>query len=254
MGRLDGKVAIVTGGAKGIGQGCAKILAQEGARVAVADLDEKCGEATARLIRDIGGECAFIRCDVTRLADIRSLVKFTVQQYGCIDIIVNNAGTHDSKGMEAADEASWDFQFSLNIKSQFLLVKEALPELKKAKGAVINMGSMVGVIGQKDAVAYVGTKGGIIAMTKAMAIDLGPFGIRVNCVCPGACDTPLLRQWLDAQPNRDEVLHSIESRHPLRRMGQPEDIGRAVAFLASDDASFITGVMLPVEGGITLGY
>lgn len=167
---------------------------------------------------------------------------------------MNNAGTHDSKGTEVADEKSWEFLFNLNLKSQFLMVKAALGELKKTKGSVINIGSMVGVNGQKDAVAYVPTKGGSIAMTKAMALDLGQYGIRVNCICPAMCDSPLLRQWLNQQPNKEEILRTSAAKHPLGRIGQPEDIGRAAAFLASQDASFITGVMLPVDGGFTLGY
>jgi NAD(P)-dependent dehydrogenase (short-subunit alcohol dehydrogenase family) len=132
-------------------------------------------------------------------------------------------------------------------------VKAALPELKKSKGAIINVGSTVGVTGQKSAVAYVPTKGGSISMTKAMALDLGPFGIRVNCVCPAVCDTPLLRQWLESQAEKDDILKRMGTEHPLGRIGYPEDIGRAVAFLASEDAAFITGVTLPVDGGFTLG-
>jgi NAD(P)-dependent dehydrogenase (short-subunit alcohol dehydrogenase family) len=253
MGRLDGKVAIVTGGAKGIGEGCAVVLAREGAKVVIADTDQTHGRAVAERIQHGGGQAFFLRCDVTKPADIQGLVAETVRHFGRLDIIVNNAGTHDGKGIEATDENSWDFLFNLNLRSQFLLVKAALPELKKSKGSVINIGSTVGISGQKSAVAYVPTKAGSIAMTKAMALDLGPFGIRVNCVCPGACDTPLLRQGFRGQPNQDDVLQRIAQEHPLGRIGQPEDIGRAVAFLASEDASFITGVTLPVDGGITLG-
>src|SRR5947207_15574857 len=126
---------------------------------------------------------------------------FRSEKFGRIDIIVNNAGTHDGKGFEQTDEKSWDFLLDLNLKSQFLLVKAALPELKKTKGSIINIGSMVGVIGQRNAAAYVPTKAGVIALTKSMALDLGPYGIRANCVCPGACDTPLLRQWANNQPD-----------------------------------------------------
>jgi NAD(P)-dependent dehydrogenase (short-subunit alcohol dehydrogenase family) len=254
MGRLDGKVAIITGAAKGIGEGCARVLASEGARVVVADVDETAGRDTASKIKQNGRQAVFVRCDVTKIADMQGVADATVKRFGRIDTIVNNAGTHDSKGIEAVDEKSWDFLFSLNLRSQFLLVKAALPELKKTKGSIINISSMVGVGGQKDAAAYVPTKSGSIGFTKALALDLGAYGIRVNCVCPAACDTPLLRKWLDAQPNRDEISKWLNEKHPLKRMGQPEDIGKAVAFLASDDASFITGVVLPVDGGFTLGY
>lgn len=254
MGRLDGKVAIVTGGAKGIGQGCTKVLAREGASVSLADVDEASARATVTEVEQQGGRAAFIRCDVTKKTDIQALVEATVKRFGRIDIVVNNAGTHDSKGIEAVDETSWDFLFSLNLRSQFLLVKAALPELKKTKGCVVNISSMVGVGGQKDAAAYVPTKSGSIGFTKALALDLGAYGIRVNCVCPAACDTPLFRKWLDVQPNPEEIEKGLNEKHPLQRMGQPEDIGKAVAFLASDDASFITGVVLPVDGGLTLGY
>ncbi|MBI2192090.1 MAG: glucose 1-dehydrogenase [Planctomycetes bacterium] len=252
--RLKGKVVIVTGAAMGIGAGCAWASAREGGKVVVADVDRATGTKTAKEIQDSGADALFVRTDVRKTSSVIGLVQATVRRYGRIDGLVNNAGTHNGLGIESLDEEGWDFILDLNLKSMYRTVKAALPELKKSSGTIVNIASMVGIIGQANSAAYTPSKAGVIGFTKATALDLGKHGIRVNAVCPGWVDTPLLQRWLKTQPNPDEIMQKTYAQHPVGRIATPEDIGKAVAFLLSDDAGFITGVPLPVDGGVTLGY
>lgn len=252
--RFERKVALITGGAKGIGLGIARAFAREGAVVALVDIDEASGHKVEQELAAQGTRARFFPCDVGQSQAIQSTVNAALRTFGRIDVLVNNAGTHNGGGLEACSEEDWDFLINTNLRSAFLLTKYALPALKESRGSVINMGSMVGLVGQKDAVAYVASKGGLIAMTKALALDLGPYGIRVNAICPGFVRTPLLDSWIKTQPDPVSIRSEVDGMHPLGRIAEPEEIGYAALHLASAEAGFTTGVALPVEGGVTLGY
>ena len=251
---LSGRVAVVTGAAKGIGRGCAEVLAAAGAHVVVADIDRENGAAVAAAINGQGGSALFVHTDVRNSPAVAVMVAAAVERWGRLDVLVNNAGWHNSKGLLDCTEADWDSILELNLKSVFLCSKAAFPALKETRGAIISIGSMVGLIGQKDSVAYTASKGAIISMTRSLALDVAPYGIRANCICPGVVDTPLLQEYLAMQSNPEQRRQEFAALHPLERIGTPTDIARAVLFLASDAAAFITGTILPVEGGVTLDY
>jgi L-fucose dehydrogenase len=251
---LQGKVALVTGAAKGIGKGCALILGQQGADVVVADVDESAGMATAAEIRNLGLKCVFTACDVSRLEQVEALIASVVESFGRLDVLINNAGYHISKDVEHTSEQEWDYMLATNLKSVFLCSKYAIPHLKKTRGTIINMSSMVGLVGQSNAAAYAASKGGIVALSKGMAIDLAGDGIRVNCICPGWVQTPLVEDWFAQQSDPSAARKYVFDMHPVGRISTVEEIGRVALFLCSEEASFITGVALPVDGGVTLGY
>ncbi len=248
------QVALVTGAAKGIGKGCALVLAQHGFQIAVADLDEPAGEATAAQIGSLGVQSRFVRCDVSQHEQVKDLIASVVESFGRLDILINNAGYHISKSVEQTSEQEWDYIINTNLKSVFLCSKYAIPHLRKTRGTIVNMSSMVGLVGQPNAGAYSATKGGIIAMTKGMALDLASDGIRVNCICPGWVQTPLVEDWFGQQPDPEGARKYIYGQHPLGRISTIEEIGRAALFLCSEESSSVTGVALPVDGGVTLGY
>jgi NAD(P)-dependent dehydrogenase (short-subunit alcohol dehydrogenase family) len=252
--KLKNKVAIITGSAKGIGKGCALVFAEEGAKVVIVDIDEKSGEQTVKEIAERNGISKFIRTDLTRSNDVQSMITNVISTFGQIDIMFNNAGYHISKNVEVTSEDEWDFIINTNLKSVFMCCKYSIPHLRKTKGCIINMSSMVGLIGQSNAGAYSATKGGIVAMTKGMALDFAKDGIRVNCICPGWVHTPLVEDWFSQQKDPQKAREYIYSVHPLNRIASSEEIGKAAAFLASDEASFVTGIALPVDGAVSLGY
>ncbi len=254
MRALDNKIAIVTGAAKGIGLGCARVLGEAGAAVALVDIDQAAAQKAVEELRAEGVQVEAFMTDVSRSDQVNQMVAAAVKSFGQIDIVVNNAGVHDSKGVEQATEADWDRIINTNLKSVFLVTKAALPYLKTTQGSIVNMSSMAGVVGQNSAGAYAASKGGMIAMTKNMALDFAPYGIRVNAVCPGWVETPLVNVWFELQPDERAAREYIYSIHPLGRISSPEEIGRAVLFLTSAQSSFVTGVILPVDGGVTLGY
>jgi len=251
---LDGKVIVVTGGAKGIGLGCARVMAGKGATVVLADIDEQAGPEAEADLRETGVNALFVATDVSKWEVVTRMVERTISEYGQLDCLLNNAGTHISKTVFDQTEEDWDRLIDINLKGYFLCTKAALPHLVTAKGNIINMSSMVGLVGQSRAVAYAASKGGIVAMTQALALDLAPDGVRVNCICPGWVTTPLVEDWFSQQPDPEEARRYIYSIHPLGRIATVEDVGEAAAFLASDAASFITGIALPVDGAVTLGY
>lgn len=244
------KTAIVTGGAKGIGKACAEVLAAAGYRVAILDKDE----SAAGIASAIPGDCRSLTCDVSSYEDVRRAFERFVKESGRLDVLVNNAGYHISKSVEHTTEQEWDFILATNLKSVFLCSKFAIPLLRQSRGSIVNMSSMVGLVGQTNAGAYSASKGGIIAMAKGMALDLAPDGIRVNCVCPGWVSTPLVDDWFGQQRNPEESRRHIYALHPLGRISSADEVARAVLFLASEQASFITGIALPVDGAVTLGY
>jgi NAD(P)-dependent dehydrogenase (short-subunit alcohol dehydrogenase family) len=249
-GRLAGKVAIVTGGASGIGRGAALTFAREGARVIVADLDDGGGAATARMIVDSGGAAAFIHTDVSAAADVGAMVERAVATYGRLDCAFNNAGVNQEHAAAAdLDEALWDRTIAINLKGVWLCMKYEIPAmLAGGGGAIVNTASVVGLTGRRDTPAYVASKHGIIGLTKATALDYGKRGIRVNAVCPGTIRTAMYVQRLGDDPAVDARL---AAGTPIGRIGTPEDVAEAVVWLCSDAAAFVTGHCLVVDGGDT---
>lgn len=252
--RLKDKVAIITGSAKGIGKGCAMVFADEGAQIAVVDVDEGAAKDTVKEIEAKGGQARFFRTDVSDSAQVQQMISKVVEAFGSIDIMFNNAGYHISKHVAETSEDEWDYIINTNLRSVFLCSKYAIPHLKKTKGCIINMSSMVGLIGQSNAGAYSASKGGIVAMTKGMALDYAADGIRANCICPGWVKTPLVEDWFSQQDDPQEARQHIYGVHPLGRIASVEEVGRAALFLASSDSSFVTGIALEVDGAVSLGY
>ncbi|MHB8972439.1 MAG: SDR family NAD(P)-dependent oxidoreductase [Pirellulaceae bacterium] len=252
--RLENRVAIVTGASKGIGAGIAREFSREGAKVVVVSRGQAEGLTVAEELGSKEGRAIYVQTDVTQSADIRALISKTIEMFGRLDILVNNAGYHISKNVEETSEEEWEFIQNTNLRSTFLCSKYAIPHLRKTRGNIINISSMVGLVGQPNAGAYSATKGGQIAMSKGMAIDFAPDGIRVNVICPGWIQTPLVEDWFNQQKDTEAARKYIYGRHPLGRIGTSEECGKAAVFLASDDAAFITGVTLNIDGGITLGY
>jgi NAD(P)-dependent dehydrogenase (short-subunit alcohol dehydrogenase family) len=250
MGVLTGKRALITGGASGIGRATARLFAREGAAVAIADLDEAGGGAVVQAILDAGGQAIFVRCDVSQATDCRRAVRLTVEELGGLDILLNNAGIIRRATVLETREDEWDRVMAVNVKSVFLMSKYVIPVLEEAGGgAIINTGSGWGLVGGADAVSYCASKGAVVNMTRAMAIDHGRENIRVNCICPGDTDTGMLRDEARQLGVPNTQFLAEAATRPLGRVGRPEDVAQAALYLASDAASFITGTVLVVDGG-----
>lgn len=247
---LQAKRALITGAASGIGRATAMLFAQEGAAVAVVDIDESAGQEVARTITAAGGRAIFIRGDVSQAADCRRVVQAAVEQLGGLDILFNNAGIIRRANVLETTEAEWERVMAVNVKSIFLLSKYAIPVMVAAGGGVIiNTGSGWGLVGGKDALAYCASKGAVVNMTRAMALDHGGQHIRVNCLCPGDTDTAMLRHEARQLGASDEAFLAGAADRPLRRIGRPEDIAQAALYLAGDASAFVTGAVLVVDGG-----
>ncbi len=249
--RLENKVAIVTGAGKGIGWGIAKVFSNEGAKVVVIDWDMEAGEKTAEEIRGSGGDAIFVKCDVSNEEEVKAMVQATLDKYGRIDVLVNNAGVGVYKPVLEATSEDWDHCLAVNLKGVFLCSKYAIPHMQEVgKGAIVNISSVHSHATVNGVAPYAASKGGITALTRNMAIDYGP-AIRVNAIAPGWTLTPLIQSIFDSYDDPAEQQRLVEQRQVMKRIGHPEDIGHAAAFLASDEASFITGTQLFVDGGLT---
>jgi NAD(P)-dependent dehydrogenase (short-subunit alcohol dehydrogenase family) len=250
--RLADKVALITGGTSGMGRATAVLFAQEGARVAITGRNELRGQEVLEEIEQAGGTAIFIRSDVRFAEECRRAVEETLQAFGRLNILFNNAGVLYPNTVLDCTEEEWDLTLDTNLKGTYLMSKFALPAMiAQGSGVIINNASGWGLVGGDAAAAYCASKGGVVLLTKAMAIDHARQGIRVNCVCPGDVDTPMLPE--DAQRRGmewEEYLASAANR-PMARIGKPEEIAKAVLFLASDDSSFMTGAVLAVDGGGT---
>ncbi len=246
--RLRDKVAIITGGASGIGRATSELFAREGARVVVADYNEKAGEETVTAIRQAGGEAIFVRVDVSDWAHVQRLVDTTLQTYGGIDILVNNAGILLFGTALDTSPQDWERVIAINLTGTFLVSKAVLPHMiARGGGAIVNLTSSTGAHdAAANTVAYVTSKGGVALLTRAMAIDHAKHNVRINAVAPGPTDTPMLRDAMSP-----EQLAAFAATFPMGRLGRPEELARAILFLASDEASFITGAILAVDGGQT---
>lgn len=243
-----GKVALVTGGASGIGKATALAFAREGARVVVADWMAEPGEATAAEIRASGGQATFVKVDVSRAADVEKMVKKAVEAYGRIDCAFNNAGVEGEMGpLTETTEESWDRVININLKGVFLCMKYEIPVmLAHGGGAIVNTSSVAGLVGFQNLLPYVASKHGVAGATKSAALEYGKLNIRVNAVCPGVIRTPMIERVLTENPAMEETLAAGE---PIGRLGMPEEIASSVLFLCSDAASFLTGQAIAVDGG-----
>lgn len=249
---LPDKVIFVTGGGQGIGHECAKAYAAEGAHVAVADINLQSAEETAA---QLPGNAIALACDVGNAEAVEAAIKKTLSHYNRLDAVHNNAGiANPVKPLHKTTEKEWDDLNRVNLKSIYLTTRFAFEALKTARGSILNTASMVGLIGQAEHAAYVATKGGVIALTKAMALDYAPLGIRVNAICPAAVWTPLLRKWAQEQAGIAGIEHYLNDIHALGYCPEGDVIADAATFLLSNKARFITGCILPVSGGAELGY
>jgi NAD(P)-dependent dehydrogenase (short-subunit alcohol dehydrogenase family) len=247
---LEGKVAIITGGASGIGFASAKRLAEAGATIALCDINETKGKEAVAEIKKLGTEARFYVCDVTSDSECRHAIDAIFEDFGRIDILFNNAGIIWRKSVLELTEDEWDAVLDVNLKAIFLLSRYVIPLMEKSgKGSIINSGSGWGLKGGEKAAAYCAAKGGVVNLTRAMAIDHGKQGIRVNCVCPGDTDTELLHEEAVqlGLPEREFMEEAAE--RPLQRIGLPEDVANAVLYFASDLANWVTGSILVVDGG-----
>lgn len=250
MGKLNDKCAIVTGGASGIGFATAQLFAEEGAAVVIADIDAEQGKQAEQRITGGGGRAVYVQCNVALAADCRRAVKIAVERYGRLDIVFNNAGIIRRADVIGTTEDEWDRVMDVNVKSIFLMGKYAVPEIvKQGGGSIVNMGSGWGVKGGRNAISYCASKGAVVNMTRAMAIDHGPQNIRVNCICPGDTDTPMLRNEAKQLGQAEEKFMAEAAERPLNRYAQPIEIAQSVLYLVSDAASFVTGAVLVVDGG-----
>ncbi|MXY77142.1 MAG: glucose 1-dehydrogenase [Acidimicrobiia bacterium] len=244
--RLEGKAAVVTGAGQGIGAAIARLFAAEGARLVLADL--RSGPATGMVeeITSRGGEAVFVQADVTSDADCKRMTDTAIERFGCLDILVNNAGIAGKGTVTEATEELWDRVMAVNLKSIFLASRHAVPHMERAGGgSIVCIASVAGMTGEMGQVAYNTSKHGVIGLVRCMAYDHAAAGIRVNAVCPGAIDTPLL------SPLTEERLTRLEGLHMMRRLGRPEEIARAVLYLAGDESSFTTGAAMVADGGYT---
>jgi NAD(P)-dependent dehydrogenase (short-subunit alcohol dehydrogenase family) len=247
--RLSGKVAIVTGAAQGIGKGTARIFAREGARVTIADVNVDAGEAAADEIRQEGGDCTFVRTDVAQEQDLRQVVRQAVERHGRLDILMNNAYRNSAGSVVELEPDDWDRSLSVMLRAVYLGCKLAIPEmLCNGGGSIINIASVHGLAAAPRMAVYDAAKAGVINLTRQIAIDFGPQGVRCNAICPGWIITESVQRAIQRNP---ELLQQGALAYPLRRAGTPSDIGHAALFLASDESSFVSGHALVVDGGLT---
>ncbi len=245
------KVVVVTGAAKGIGEACARLFAQLGGTVALLDRDDEAGKRTTESIEKSGGAAKFFACDVSKAKEVENAVGEVRKQLGGIDVLVSNAGIQEYGDVVSTTEELWDKVMNVNLKSCFLVSKNVVPSmLERGGGAIVVIGSVQSMSAIGNSAAYVTAKHGLLGLVRAMALDYAAKGIRVNCVCPGAIDTPMLRWAANLDPNPQKVIETCDRMHPLGRIGKPEEVAKAVAYLASSWASFVTGAALLVDGGM----
>ena len=252
--RLEGKVALITGGASGMGKVASTLFAKEGARVVLTDVADDAGEATAAEIRDAGGEARFVHADVSKEADAEAMVRAAVQTFGGLHVLYNNAGVmpNDDGSVHTNTEAIWDLVLGINVKGVAFGCKHGIPAMiDSGGGSIINVASFVAWMGAATSqTAYTSSKGAVLAMTREIAVEYARRGIRCNALCPGPIDTPLLAELLSDNAKRQRRSVHI----PMGRLGRAEELANAALFLASDDSSFMTGASLIVDGGITAAY
>ena len=252
IGRLAGKVALVTGGTRGIGEAIVRTFAAEGASVAFCGRRRADGERLAAEVAAAGHTAAYLERDVSREEDADAVVRETVARYGRLDILVNNAGVTASGPVEHMDVTTWRHVMEHNVTSMFMVSRAAIPAMRSSGGgSIINLGSTYGVVGAAGNAAYGVSKAAAINFSKHLALELAPDRIRVNALCPGATRTPMNSAWAESQPDPDEAQRVLAGKHPIGRISTPDEQARAALFLASDDSSYVTGSTLMVDGGMT---
>ena len=251
--RLKNKNSVITGAGSGIGRACAIEFAKEGANLVLVDVNKAGAEETLTLVKAHGVEAIVVQADVSSDASVKNLADDAIQKFGTIHVLVNNAAIQVNKPIEETTWEEWNRQISVNVGGVFLCSKYFLPHLRKSRGNIVNMSSVNAFFVEPTCAGYCATKAAIIGFTKAMAIDHGKDGVRVNCICPGYIDAGLAQGYFDSQPNPEAARSEAGKLHALWRIGKPEEIGRAAVFLASDDASFVTGTAMVVDGGFGSG-
>lgn len=251
MKRFESKVVIVTGATAGIGYVTAKRFAAEGANVACVGRNSERGTALVNQILADSGRALFLRADVRNNEQVMAVVDQVAQRFGRIDVLFNNAGVELIRGCAETTEEEWDLILDTNLKSAFLFSKYSIPWLKQSRGNIVNNASSIGLVGSPNYTAYCASKGGLVLFTKALALECAPWRIRVNCICPGAINTPMLDREIAHFPDKEAVVRSITEEAPLRRIATPDEVAGVVLFLASDEASYVTGASYSVDGGTT---
>jgi len=249
MRRFEGKVALVTGGGSGIGRATSLAFANEGAKVVIDDINVEGGEETLRLIKSTGGEAIFVKADVSKGAEVEAMVEKAIDTYGRLDCAFNNAGIGEPlKRVAKTTEDNWDRVMATNLKGVYLCMKYEVPHmLKQKKGAIVNTSSLAGLKGLSGQAAYVASKHGVVGLTKSAAIEYATLGIRINAICPGVINTPLIAPNMKDRPHVEKGYIDME---PIGRLGKPEEIASAVLWLCSDEASFVVGSVFSVDGGV----
>lgn len=249
---LKGKVALITGGGTGIGRACARLFAREGARVALAGRRRAPLDAAVKEITAAGGEALAVECDVMSRTHVEKAIRATVDKFGGLHCLVNNAGALLVGSVEQTSEEDWGRVIGTNLTGTFLVSRAALPELRRSGGStIVNIASVLGLVGLKDRAAYTASKSGVVGLTRAMAMDHAAEGIRVNCVCPALVETDMVRGLFEQLADPQAAVRSRLAMLPLGRLGKPEDVANMVLFLASEESSWLTGAALPLDGGLT---
>jgi NAD(P)-dependent dehydrogenase (short-subunit alcohol dehydrogenase family) len=255
MGRLDHRSIIVTGGARGIGRAIVEKCAREGGRVTFIDIDQDEGAATAHALRRDGASVEFVRADITREADVKQAIDAAAARHGDADILVNNAGINAYFDATEMSEAQWDSVFAVDLKGAWLMAKHTLPGMRaNRRGSIVNIASIHASLTIAGMFPYAAAKSGLVGLTRSLALDYAPFGIRVNAVLPGWTRTHLIEEWFNQQPDPRAAEASVVAAHPLRRLATPEEVANLVAFVASDEASAITGASLAVDCGLSIQF
>jgi meso-butanediol dehydrogenase / (S,S)-butanediol dehydrogenase / diacetyl reductase len=250
--RLAGKVALITGGGTGIGRAIALAFAREGAKVAVAGRRMEKVEESAREVKSNGGEASAIACDVSKAGDAKRAVRETVERFGRLNVLVNNAGILSVSTIEQINEEDWDRMMAINLKGPFLMCRAALPEFRKVGGgAIVNIGSVLGLVAVKDRAAYCASKGGVTMLTRAIALDHAHENVRANCICPSIVETEMVKNLFAGGEKQEALRQARMATIPLRRFGRPADVAEMAVFLASEESSWLTGAAIPLDGGLT---